>query len=179
MAKPPAFDDNFSNEAFLSNGCQVTAFKNLSDYICTNSLIWEKTIPPRDQWKSRPWHLGRSMNALLCDISFHRQEHPWLCVLGANTPASPVSKRKNPLGWWFKVTPTLLYPTSVVSAKMIGFARTQHGSPSTPPTTKNMSRLIRNRCCCLSKQNVSICMSWQVYSQFGPSLMVLLQNDCL
>lgn len=46
VAKSSAFDDNNVNESFPSNSCQVMAFKNLSDYICTtHCLILEKTIP--------------------------------------------------------------------------------------------------------------------------------------
>lgn len=96
VVKSPAFNDNISNESFLSNACQVMAFKKLSDYICINSLVWEKTIPLWDQGKSWPWHLGRSINALHCDnISFHWQEHAWLCVLDAETPASSFQEEES------------------------------------------------------------------------------------
>lgn len=88
VAKSPAFDGNNLNESCLSNGFQVVAFKNLSDYICIHCLILEKTIPLWDQWKSRPWHLGSSRNVLYCDnISFNWQERAQLCVLGTETTA--------------------------------------------------------------------------------------------
>lgn len=40
-----AFDDNHLNESFLSNRCQVMAFKNLTGYVCIDSLALEETIP--------------------------------------------------------------------------------------------------------------------------------------
>lgn len=157
------------------------AYKNLSDYICINCFIGEKTIPLWDQWKSRLWHLRSSRNLLLCDnISFHWQEHAQFCFLCTEMPAYLASWRKIPLGWWFKVTPTLLYRTSVVSAKKKWFPRTQHGSPSARPTAKNIPMLIRNRCCCLLYYvEPLICMGWQECLHFGPSLLVFLQNHSL
>lgn len=156
VAKYHAFDGSNLNESFLCNECQVMAFKNLSDYICFYSLILEKTISVWDQWKSRPWHLGSSRNITTWWQHFILLTRMCLvvCLRHCNSSPSRFPKKINPLGWWFKVTPTVLYSTSVVSAKMTWFARTQYGSPSTPPTSNNMPRLIRSRCCCHRRQNL-------------------------
>lgn len=110
----------------------------------------------------------------LWHISFHWQEHAGSCVLDTDTPDfSFLKEKKNSLGWWLKVTPMLLGPTSDVSANETWFARTQHGSPSTPPTTKNIPLLIRNRCSYHCMQ--SLLFAWAGrHTHFWTSLKVHL-----
>lgn len=119
----------------------------------------------------------QQVHTALWHISFHWQEHAGSCILVIHQTIASWRKKIS-LGWWLKVTPMLLDPTSDVSANETWFARTQHGSPSTPPNTKNMPMLIRNRCSYHCMQ--SLLFAWAVrHTHFCTSFKVHLENYSL